>query len=234
MFNIELNPRGKWKEPKKFQVVPSIAHKNRLALLYLIKNGLYVYCIDIDCGEKVSHYALKGIQDFVCSSDNGAQRILVVLTTDGFLKTGWLDNDFNIAASAKLSHDIEGPIRGVEYFFDFDTIVCSLKDDPDSKAVIKLNTYLKNNLISRCMQKFSETLPSSFVAKLAFKYVHGDSSLYFQQQWRKFIVSLQETLQNEKDNFPSLGGDTFRAVELLKEVRLNFYYITAIELVWII
>lgn len=221
MFHIELNPRGKWKEPKRFQVVSSAVVRSRISLLYLIKTNFYLYCIDVDSGEKVTNFSLKDVQDFVCSNDNGTQRILIILTPEGQIKVAWLDNDFNIAVSAKLEHKIELPIRGLEYFFDFETIVCTLKDDSESKAVIKLNSYFNNGLISKCISKFAEKLPSKFVAKLIYKCVSIECSPFFLTQWENFTAALQEILKSEGEVTKDIFLGTFKAIESLKEVKTN-------------
>lgn len=225
MFHIELNHRAKWKEPKRFQVVSSVVKQSRITLVYLIKTGLYVYCIDVESGERVSHYSLKGIQDFVCSSDDGAQRVLIVLTVDGQLKIAWLDNDFSIAACAKLEHSIIPPLRSVEHFFDFDIIICGIKDDSESKAVIKVNSYLNNSLISRCMSKFSTRLPSKFVARLAYKYVSTKPVKQLKAQWNRFTDALIELLLFEKAVTSNIISDTYQAIESIKEVATEVYFL---------
>lgn len=217
MFHIELDARGKWREPRKFQALPGIA-QTRLSLWYLIKNNLYAHCIDIESSEKISHYSLKAVQDFICTSDSDTQQLLLVLTVEGQLKLAWLDSECCVAASVRLEHDLPVTIRGLEYFYKCETIICSLKDDYENKGVIKINSYINNTLISKCFKKLSEVLPSTLVAKLAYKYISSEYSPLYENNWNTFKEVIKDLLQT-KEGFPSgFASKLYLAIEFLKEV----------------
>lgn len=224
IVQIELNPNGKWEEPRKFQLVSNNSEPDKIALWYLMKNNLYLHSLCIESGSRLSHFCIPDVEDFICSGrESSVYNMIAILMTDGSIKFGWLDENFSIVVSAKLHHGIDRPLSSLDSFLFGDTLICGIKDEMTDRASIVLRNIRNSGLIFKCLNQLAEVVPSNLIAKLVANYMRGQEHSNFNQDWADFIRIVKELLINEHQLNPRnrLGLKIYNAVECLREVRTN-------------
>jgi hypothetical protein len=223
MFEIELNPSGRWIEPQKFQLVPS-QNGDLVGLWYKMRSNLYLYSVNIKSGSKVTTWATRNVKDFVCSTPSklkGTQVVtVVILTTDNELQIGWVDDDFNLVLSVKLLHSLERRIESLDSFLFCDTLICSLENE--EKAHIVLRNIGNNGLVSKCIDGIKEVVPSEVLVTLVAYYMAGDDNpVTFDEEWNLFtqvVIDVIEEEEQEAGTKSKVAVSLYKALAFLKEV----------------
>jgi len=229
MFEIELNPSGKWIEPEKFEIVSS--RKGVIGLWFKISTNLYLYSVNTEEGSKVSTWAVKNIKDFVCSKDVDSKdkdNCVVVLTSDHQLQIGWLDDDFNLVISVKIIHELQDTIFKLDKFLFGDTLICSFDEENyhDRKGIIQLRNVKTNDLIHKCTESMKSLVPSEIQALIVAKYVAGGADLVtFEQEWKHFCQVIVHVIELHEEEFgvdSKVAEDLFKTIKMVKEVRKRY------------
>jgi len=235
-FSVDLNSKNSWTKPTKCNLIFREENPTTYGLWILVKTHLYLFAVNSESGNKVNHFALKGVRDYMTSDTKENYPVVIILATDGSLKIGWLDHQFSIVASSKVMHELSTPISGLKNFFFNDTIVCTLASQDKSSsseiAQLTIRNYRKYEQISSCFQCFSKILPSDFMVKMISSYVLAPASSIDTSQgaWNVFVSVFKKVLSEEIEFNPrgKQGMKCYHAVETLREVCVNTMYLLII------